>query len=147
METVGPYYAWLAGIPLGLLGFVCLPFMTKIKHTIASEVNDSPPDLDPDPELEADEVVPRATIAGQLKESVNRLVRYLKHMLSNLFHNRPLLIGLFAMFVVKVARPLKDIITQFITAKFAWPISQVCDLLRFHHSCFYLTILTTSYQC
>lgn len=45
-----------------------------------------------------------------------------------MINSKPLFVGLLAMFTAKMARPIKDLLPQFMTAKFEWPISQVGPL-------------------
>lgn len=118
METIGPHYTWLAGIPLGLLGFLFLSYLPRNNISVTAESNMCEPESTEQPALST-------TPYGRMKQSVLGLASLLKQDIPNLFHSKSLFIGLMAMFIAKVARSIKDLFSQFMTAKFEWPISQV----------------------
>ncbi|ATY67241.1 Major facilitator superfamily general substrate transporter [Cordyceps militaris] len=125
METVGPYYAWLAGIPLGLLGFACLSFLPRNKTFAITECEPCAPE-------DAEHSASSTTMYDRSKERVTALAYHLRHDIPKLFHSKSLFVGLLAMFTAKMARPIKDLLSQFMTAKFEWPISQANLLISVH---------------
>lgn len=122
METIGPHYTWLAGIPLGLLGFLFLSYLPHNNISVTSESNICEPESTEQPAL-------TTTPYGRMKQTVLGLASRLRQDLPKLFLSKSLFIGLMAMFIAKMTRPIKDLLSQFMTAKFEWPISRVRILL------------------
>lgn len=120
MESVGPYYAWLVVIPLESLGFSCVALLPCNSKSAVLESESTVPESAPAPK----QALPTVVLA-RLKQSATGLAYHLSHDVPKLFQSRYLIVAVLAKFTAKMARPVKDIMPQFMTAKFRLPISQV----------------------
>lgn len=115
METVGPYITYFLGIWLHVLG---LPILLPLPTTIAK--NEQVLDNDPDLPLA---VSPEWNLTN-IREQFNGLLAHFKDSVVPLL--RPIIIiGLLAMFVNCLVQPIIQLLMQYMSVKFHWPISQV----------------------
>lgn len=114
MESIGPHFAFASAIPVQASAFLLLFLLPRNRAT--------PP---------TDASLPDTTAGGQetllskIRQAVGRLTYYLRYEVSSIFAQRSLLVGLAAMLVAKMGRPILDITLQFMSFKFHWPISKV----------------------
>lgn len=113
LDAIGPHFTFLAGIPVKALGFIAL-LLIKEK---AAKGHDSI--HDPDPE-ESD---PAAQ--GKIRRPWTSLMRYIRNDIGDILINRALFIGLLVLPVQKLSRPMLELILQYMSFKFGWPLSRV----------------------
>jgi hypothetical protein len=120
MESFGPHFAFLSGIPVQFLPLLLLLFLPGNKERENIEAEDETATYAQSTASEAN-----GSAAAQIRHAVSQLSRYLRNDMGRIFANRPLLIGLSAMIMAKMGRPVQELMLQFMTFKFDWPISKV----------------------
>lgn len=128
MKTLGPHFAFLTAVPLEALAFVVLGFIPNTKSS------DSAPS-----DIEGTEGEGSPSANGECEETVNhgdssksKVLRALSHLSHNIQHgvctlgsHKSLLVGLLALVVAKMARPMLELILQYMSVRFGWPLAKV----------------------
>jgi DNA-binding protein Fis len=129
MKALGPHFAFLTAVPLEALAFVVLGFIPNTRS----------PHNTPDDHVEGTGGEESQTDNGQCEEtandqssSKNKALRASSHLLQNIQHgvrtlgsHKSLLIGLLALVVAKMARPMLELILQYMSVRFGWPLAKV----------------------
>ncbi|RDI82394.1 hypothetical protein Vi05172_g7742 [Venturia inaequalis] len=119
METVGPYITYFLGIWLQVLG---LPILLLLPSTIAKNEQVLENDLD------APIAISPEWNLTNIREQFNGLLVHFKDSVFPLL--RPtIIIGLLAMFVNCLVQPILQILMQYMSVKFHWPISQTSYII------------------
>ncbi|CEJ91549.1 hypothetical protein VHEMI07251 [[Torrubiella] hemipterigena] len=71
----------------------------------------------------------RLSAYHQLQKAIVDLMHYVRYDMGTIFTNRSVIVDLVAMLIAKVGRPIEDLMAQFLSAKFKWPISKTNMLL------------------
>lgn len=132
MNALGPHFAFLTAVPLEALAFVVLGFIPNTK----------PPDIVPSSDMEGTEGDQSQSPNGQCEEAIpcllslkERALQTLSHISHNIQHgvhtlgsHKSLLVGLLALVVAKMARPMLELILQYMSVRFGWPLAKVRTL-------------------
>lgn len=118
MEKFGPHFAFLGGIPVQILPLVLVLFLPGNKKSKNEETEGEAAEQTPAPAA-------TGSAAAQIRHAASQLLHYMRNDMGKILANRPLLIGLSAMVVTQMGRPVQDLMLQFMTFKFDWPISKV----------------------
>lgn len=130
MQALGSHFAFLMAVPLEALAFVVLGFIPNTRA----------PHNSPEGNAEGDEEEENQAAQEELRESRSgqpswkqRALRGLSHLSHNIQHGvrtlgmQPgLLIGLVALVVAKMARPMLELILQYMSVRFGWPLGKAC---------------------
>jgi len=120
MDTVGPYLTFIAGFPILILGLLVLSFTTE------------------------DDLKKGDDNEGHLNQSSNSGIRTgvflnrAKHLFTTIFvfirqqfssmsivRDHTLLVGIFSLAAQKLARPMLDLLLQYMSKRFRWKVSKV----------------------
>ncbi|KAG6354116.1 hypothetical protein INS49_005087 [Diaporthe citri] len=112
LDAIGPHLTFLVGTPVKALGFIAL-FFIKEK---AKEADDGNPDS------AGEEAEP--TTHGKIPRPLANLMRYIRNDIGSILTNRLVLIGLLFLPVQKLSRPMLELILQYTSFKFGWPLSR-----------------------
>lgn len=126
MAKIGPYFGFLSGTVLMAMGsFLLLLLPSKTARSRQSKapmsgnavLDDVPTDVSTD-----DIEVPKKP-----ESFVTRLSGHFHHGLVAMLSNKRLLVSIATMVVSKLTRPLLELTMQYMSVKFGWTISQVCN--------------------
>lgn len=121
MEALGPHLTFLAGVPLELIGFLIILI---IPGNAAINSGNTPLESSNTPSV-THSVEAGESLGNKLKRVPYRLILYVRQDIISITSRRPFLIGLLALVVAKMARPLIELTLQFMSIKFDWPIRKV----------------------
>lgn len=113
MHAIGPHLTFLLGVPVKALGFIAL-LLIKEK---AQESDDGSHDS------VGEEAEP--TTQGKIRRPLTNLMRYIRNDIGSILTNRLVFIGLLVLPVQKLSRPMLELILQYMSFKFGWPLSRV----------------------
>ncbi|KAF5539460.1 major facilitator superfamily transporter [Fusarium mexicanum] len=132
MKALGPHFAFLTAVPLEALAFVVLGFIPNTKSS-----DSAPSDI----EVTEGEEAPSANdvceeTMNDENPSKNKVLQALKHLSHDIRHggrtlgsHKSLLVGLLALVVAKMARPMLELILQYMSVRFGWPLAKTALLL------------------
>ncbi|KAF4452139.1 hypothetical protein F53441_4977 [Fusarium austroafricanum] len=126
MKALGPHFAFLVAIPLEALAFVVLGFIpnTRSPHNTS---NDNVDGEEEEEESQAAHNQGQESCNSQF--SVSHMLQNTRRGFSTLGMQRGLWIGLLALVVAKMARPMLELILQYMSVRFGWPLSKTAFLL------------------
>lgn len=113
LQAIGPHLTFLVGIPVKALGFVALFFIKER----AEEADDASHDS-------AGEEAEPAT-HGKMRRPLAHLMYYIRDDIGSILTNRLVFFGLLVLPVQKLSRPMLELILQYMSFKFGWPLSRV----------------------
>lgn len=113
LDAIGPHLTFLVGIPVKALGFIALLFIRE-KSVEGHDRGHHP---------EAEEADTAAQ--GKLQRPWANLIRYIRNDIGDILMNRAVLLGLLVLPVQKLSRPMLELILQYMSFKFRWPLSRV----------------------
>lgn len=113
LQAIGPHLTFLVGIPVKALGFIALFF---IREKAAEEDDRSDDSI-------GEEAEPATH--GKIRQPMSNLMRYIRDDIGSILNNRLVLIGLLVLPVQKLSRPMLELILQYMSFKFGWPLSRV----------------------
>ncbi|KAF5565131.1 major facilitator superfamily transporter [Fusarium napiforme] len=133
MNALGPHFAFLTAVPLEALAFVVLGFIPSTR------ASDSVPSND----METTEADQSLSPNGQGEEppsdqdsSKNKVLQALSHLSQSIRYgvhtlggHKRLLVGLLSLVVAKMARPMLELILQYMSVRFGWPLAKTAFLL------------------
>ncbi|KAF5650052.1 major facilitator superfamily transporter [Fusarium sp. NRRL 52700] len=131
MKTLGPHFAFLTAVPLEALAFVVLGFIpnTKSPGNAPSDIDGTEEEEVPSGNDECEETMndgnPSKTMVLQ---APTNLLHDIRHGIRTLASHKSLLVGLLALVVAKMARPMLELILQYMSVRFAWPLAKVRTL-------------------
>lgn len=114
MQAIGPHLTYLVGIPVKALGFVALFFIKEKAHE---------PEEEESHDSAAEEAEPATH--GKMRRPLANLMRYIRDDIGSILSNRYVFIGLLVLPVQKLSRPMLELILQYMSFKFGWPLSRV----------------------
>ncbi|KAF5250783.1 hypothetical protein FANTH_4055 [Fusarium anthophilum] len=118
MKALGPHFAFLTAVPLEALAFVVLGFIPNTKSS-----DSAPSDI----EVTEGEEAPSANdvceeTMNDENPSKNKVLQALTHLSHDVRHGAPLV-------VAKMARPMLELILQYMSVRFGWPLAKTAFLL------------------
>jgi hypothetical protein len=119
MGLVGPQFTFLLSIPFESLGFLVILAMPSDGSTGDAQI------------LEASDHTRRPadttqhTLKDKLLHASAWLKGYTKEDMKRIIHQRNLLAGIIVLSISKLARPILELILQYMSARFDWPLSRV----------------------
>lgn len=113
LDAIGPHLTYLVGIPVKALGFIALLLIREKTAEADDRSHHS----------EAEEAEEAAY--GKLRRPWANLMRYIRHDIGDILINRAVLLGLLVLPVQKLSRPMLELILQYMSFKFRWPLSRV----------------------
>lgn len=113
LDAIGPHLTFLVGIPVKALGFFAL-LLIKEKRPEEDFTNTGPETEDSDSIAHVKTARPWAS-----------LLRYIRDDIGHILTNRVVLIGLIVLPVQKLSRPMLELILQYMSFRFGWPLSRV----------------------
>ncbi|KAF5599390.1 major facilitator superfamily transporter [Fusarium pseudoanthophilum] len=133
MNALGPHFAFLTAVPLEALAFVVLGFIPNTRASVSVLGND----------METTEADQNQSHSSQCEETTSDPVSFkerarqtLSHISHNIQHgvhtlgsHKSLLVGLLALVVAKMARPMLELILQYMSVRFGWPLAKTAFLL------------------
>lgn len=122
MKVLGPYFAFLVAVPLEALAFVVLGFIpnTRSPHNTTNYNTDGE-------EAEESQVADdQRQESRDPRFSASHLLQNIQRGVSTLGMQKGLWVGLLALVVAKMARPMLELILQYMSVRFGWPLSRVC---------------------
>nr|RBQ90591.1 hypothetical protein FVER53263_09940 [Fusarium verticillioides] len=133
MNALGPHFAFLTAVPLEALAFVVLGFIPNTRASVSVLSND----------METTEADQSQSHSSQCEEATSdpvsfkeRALQTLSHISHNIQHgvhtlgsHKSLLVGLLALVVAKMARPMLELILQYMSVRFGWPLAKTAFLL------------------
>lgn len=128
MMALGPHFAYLTAVPLEALAFVVLGFIpnTKSSDSASSDIESTEGEESPPANGEGEESM------NDENSSKNKVLQALSHLSHNirlgvrtLGSHKSLLVSLLALIVAKMARPMLELILQYMSVRFGWPLAKV----------------------
>lgn len=116
LDAIGPHLTFLVGIPVKALGFIALIFI-KEKAEEADEGNHDSVREEAEPAEQ-----------GKIRRPLANLMRYIRNDIGSILTNRLVFIGLLVLPVQKLSRPMLELILQYMSFKFGWPLSRVSEV-------------------
>lgn len=113
LHAIGPHLTFLAGVPVKALGFIALLFIKENGEESHDSNHDSV----------GEESEPATH--GKIRRPLANLMRYIRNDIGSILTNRLVLIGLLVLPVQKLSRPMLELILQYMSFKFGWPLSRV----------------------
>lgn len=113
LDAIGPYFTFLVGIPVKALGFIALSLIQKKTAADWFSTHDSETE-------DSDPIAP-----SKSQRPWTSLVHYIRDDIGHILMNRVVLIGLVVLPVQKLSRPMLELILQYMSYKFGWPLSRV----------------------
>lgn len=114
MHAIGPHLTFLVGIPVKALGFIALFFIKEKTGDADNEDDDSVPGEQAEPATQ-----------GKTRRPLANLINYIRNDIGSILTNRLVLVGLLVLPVQKLSRPMLELILQYMSFKFGWPLSRV----------------------
>lgn len=119
LHAIGPHLTFLVGIPVKALGFIALVF-----------INEKAEEADDASRGSAGEEDEPAT-QGKTRRPLANTMHYIRHDIRSILTNRLVFIGLLVLPVQKLSRPMLELILQYMSFKFGWPLSRVSKVRPF----------------
>lgn len=119
MNTLGSHFAFLAAVPLEVAAFFSLGL---IREPSPEGERESATGLD---DCESDDGDAALEAKSKFGQPLARVVHYIRKDIGALLARRSLLIGLLAVVGCRLGRPMLELILQYMSAKFGWPLSKV----------------------
>ena len=113
LGAIGPHFTFLVGIPVKALGFIALLLIKEHAAKGHDRIHDP----------EAEETYSAAQ--GKIRRPWTNLMRYIRKDIGDILVNRAVFIGLLVLPVQKLSRPMLELILQYMSFKFEWPLSRV----------------------
>lgn len=148
LDTIGPHATYIAAVPMECLAFIPLALFPSERRAEARALETS---------HEADEVngtVGQKRYKDILKERLRRAFQLIRHDIAPIIFQRSLLLGVASLAIQKLARPMLDLLLQYMSIRFDWSLSKVsplslesfhCDMcLRSIQSAFLISIQAVS---
>jgi MFS family permease len=123
MDYWNSYYAYAIGLPLEFFGFVVLVF---IPETLKKQETTKLSDQSLSSEAATGPELPRAS---WIRRGVSHFNQHLVHDVLPLISRIPVLLALVALFVNRFSRSILKTLMQYLSARFDWQISQVCNFV------------------
>jgi hypothetical protein len=121
MKVLGPYFAFLVAVPLEALAFVVLGFIPNTRST-----HNTPNDNIDGEEAEESQVAhDQRQESRDSRFSASHLLQNIRRGVTTLGMQKGLWIGLLTLVVAKMARPMLELILQYMSVRFGWPLSKV----------------------
>lgn len=128
MKALGPHFAFLTAVPLEALAFVVLGFIpnTKSSDSAPSDI-EGPEREEPQPANgEGEESMNDENLSkNKVLQALSHLSHNIRHGVRTLGSHKSLLVGLLALVVAKMARPMLELILQYMSVRFGWPLAKV----------------------
>ena len=119
MEQWNSYYAYLFGLPLEMFGFVVLLFIPETAKVSPTDIKDNP---------RTRPVVHRLNVHLRLRSRLQSLRNHVNSEVLPLLRKPALVLALVALFVNRFSRSILKTLMQYLSARFGWKISQVCQI-------------------
>jgi hypothetical protein len=116
LDAIGPHFTFLVGIPFKALGFIAL-LLIKENSASRHEILD-------DSQADDSGSAPQ----GKIVRPWTNLIRYLRNDIGDILNDRAVLLGLLVLPVQKLSRPMLELILQYMSFKFGWPLSRVSEV-------------------
>ncbi|KAG4295310.1 hypothetical protein FPRO06_01894 [Fusarium proliferatum] len=132
MKALGPHFAFLTAVPLEALAFVVLGFIpnTKSSDSAPSDIEDTEGEESPSANGECEETVnDENSSKNKVLQALSHLSHSIRHGVCTLGSHKSLLVGLLALVVAKMARPMLELILQYMSVRFKWPLAKTALLL------------------
>lgn len=113
LDAIGPHFTFLVGIPVKALGFIAL-FFIREKPAQGHEASHDSEGGDAEPPIQ-----------GKTRRPLVNLIHYIRNDIGSILANRLVFIGLLVLPVQKLSRPMLELILQYMSFKFGWPLSRV----------------------
>jgi hypothetical protein len=113
LDAIGPHFTFLAGIPVKALGFIALLLIKEHDAKGHDRIHD--------PEAEESDLAAQ----GKIRRPWANLIRYIRKDIGDILVNRAVFISLLVLPVQKLSRPMLELILQYMSFKFEWPLSRV----------------------
>ena len=122
MDTIGSYATFITGFPFLSLGLLPLAFMTEGK-----------PKLDSDDQCHGQQACSSESRTGCLStEEANHtftgIFKSTQQNFSSVWKDNALLLGIFSLAVQKLARPMLDLLLQYMSKRYGWKLGKVCTI-------------------
>ncbi|KAF4337200.1 major facilitator superfamily transporter [Fusarium beomiforme] len=125
MKVLGPHFAFLVAVPLEALAFVVLGFIPN-----TSSSSSSPDEYEEGREEQENEAaIDRISCTKRAFLAVSHLTENVQSGVLTLGTQKSLLTGLLALVVAKMARPMLELILQYMSVRFGWPLGKTAFLL------------------
>ena len=120
MDTVGAYLTFIAGFPFLILGLLVLSCITEDG---LKKVNDNESHLNQD----ASSGTGTDTLLNRSKHLLTVIFMFIRKEFSSMFIIREttLVVGIFSLAAQKLARPMLDLLLQYMSKRFGWKVSKV----------------------
>ncbi|EWZ89455.1 hypothetical protein FOWG_09155 [Fusarium oxysporum f. sp. lycopersici MN25] len=128
MKALGPHFAFLTAVPLEALAFVVLGFIpnTRSSDNVPSDVEGTEGDEN---QSANDETTNQNSSKVKILRTLSHLSDNIRHGVHTLGSHKSLLVGLLALVVAKMARPMLELILQYMSVRFGWPLAKTAFLL------------------
>ncbi|KAF4435233.1 MFS transporter [Fusarium acutatum] len=132
MNALGPHFAFLMAVPLEALAFVVLGFIpnTRASGSVPSGTEGTEGDRSQLPNGQSEETTSdQVSLKEKVLQTLSHLSRNIRHGVHTLGSHKSLLVGLLALVVAKMARPMLELILQYMSVRFGWPLAKTAFLL------------------
>lgn len=136
MELAGPHFAFLTAIPLEALAWVALGLIRETKSSDAGQDDMEEAQSLIDNNVGNVEDSRPTSLKSKIRWASSRLSHKLTHSVGALGSQMGLLAGLMALVVAGFARPMLELILQYMSVRYGWSLSKVSRLSVV--SCMYL---------
>lgn len=124
MGLIGPQFTFLLSIPIESLGFLvilAMPSGEPAGNAQSPEANNH---------TRSPEDTAQHTLKDKLLHASAWLKGYIKEDMKRIIYQRTLLVGIIVLSISKIARPILELILQYMSARFDWPLSKVSFNLK-----------------
>ncbi|KAF5720124.1 major facilitator superfamily transporter [Fusarium mundagurra] len=132
MKSLGPHFAFLTAVPLEALAFVVLSFIpnTRASDSVSSGTEGTEGDPSQLPNGQCEErTSDQVSLKRRALQTLLHLSHNIRHGVHTLGSHNSLLVGLLALVVAKMARPMLELILQYMSVRFGWPLAKTAFLL------------------
>ncbi|KAH7182147.1 major facilitator superfamily domain-containing protein [Fusarium sp. MPI-SDFR-AT-0072] len=132
MKALGPHFAFLTAVPLEALAFVVLGFIpnTKSSESAPSDIEGTEREETQSANDQCEETInDQNPLKNKVLQALSHLSHNIRHGVHTLGRHKSLLIGLLALVVAKMARPMLELILQYMSVRFGWPLAKTAFLL------------------
>ena len=122
MESIGPHRTFILGPPLEFLGLLIIPFLCDEPIVKDDRMDASQEASEADSVEQPEEAL---NWSHGIRNKIQGTICYVRRDFISLLCHNSLLLGLLALSVHKVARPILELMLQYMSARFGWPLSRV----------------------
>ena len=125
MDKYGALFTYYLTIPTRILAILIMAFIPQTGPKLTTETSSLDESMHGDTDLDA---IDKPTFSDMIRRNFNALHAHISNNMIPILSRGVIILGILSLLVNTFARPLFDLLIQYMRVRFSWEYSQVCTL-------------------